>query len=102
MSSGFSPWFVVMGAGAAILGAAGTILVQRLWPGPQPGDGWTVRWLREDGSESRVDFGNDEKGAVERAVQMTQRGMRDVEVIEIRSGRVIAVQRAGEGVRDVA
>jgi hypothetical protein len=91
---------LVYGAGGVVLGAFGTILVQRLLPEPKPGDGFTVRWLDKDGNEKRVDFGDNERTALERAVSLASQ-YSGVEIIEIRQGRVARVQAAGQTQREV-
>lgn len=94
------PWVLIYGFSGAVLGALGTLVIQRLLPEPKPGDGFTVRWLDATGTEKRVDFGNDEKTALERAVSLAVQ-YPGVEVIEIRQGLVARIQRAGQAPKEV-
>lgn len=88
--------------GGAAIGTLGTIVIQRLLPPPAAGDGFSVRWLDPMAGEKRIDFGEDEKSALERAIGMVQVGKyAAVEVIEIRSGRVVRIQQAGKPVQEV-
>lgn len=87
------PILLLTALGAAAAGAIGTLAVQRLLPEPRPGDGFTVRWLADDGTEKRLEYGQDEKGALERALELKPK-YPDVAVIEVRQGIVIRVTRA--------
>jgi hypothetical protein len=93
--------FVLYGLGGAILGAIGTVVVTRLIPESKPGDGYSTRWISGEGIERRIDFGEDEKAALQKAIDMTST-FPGVEVIEIRQGRVKAIQRAGSPLQEVA
>lgn len=94
------PWPVFAMAGAA-LGTVGVIVIQRILPEPKPGDGFSVRWLDATGVERRLDFGENEKSALERAIKLASQ-FEGVEVIEIRQGRVVNIQKAGQAPREVA
>lgn len=91
---GSIPSTLIIGGLGTIVGAAGTLILQRILPEPKPGDGFTVRWLDNAGSEKRLDFGKDEKMALEKAVELAAK-YAGVEVIEIRQGLVVGIQRAG-------
>jgi hypothetical protein len=90
-----------LGLGGAVLGALGTVIVSRLIPESKPGDGYSARWISGEGIERRIDFGEDEKAALQKAIDMAST-FPGVEVIEIRQGRVRAIQRAGTPLQEVA
>ena len=92
---------LLLGAAGAIAGTLGTILITRLLPAPSPGDGWTVRTILPDGSEKRVDFGEDEKAALQEAITLAPTAP-SVAVIEIRNGRIVSIQPAGQAEKAVA
>lgn len=91
----------VAGLIGAAAGAVGTLFIEYLIPKAQPGDGFSVRWLDPKGGSGTTNFGEDEKQALERAIALSSRGMLDVEVVEIRQGRVARAQRAGQSERKV-
>lgn len=94
------PGILLFGTLGAAAGAIGTLAIQRLLPEAKPGDGFTVRWLDKDGIERRAEYGQDEKGALEKAIDLG-RQYPGVEVIEIRQGIVRKVSRAGARPQEV-
>lgn len=95
------PSVIAVGVLGAAAGSLGTIIVQRLLPEPKSGDGWNVRWLDKDGTEKRLSFGEDEKGALERAIALAAQ-YPGVEIVEIRQGLIKKVQQAGQPPKEVA
>ena len=95
------PQLLMYSAIGAAAGAIGTLAIQRLLPAPVPGDGFSVRWYDPQWGEKRLDFGEDEKSALQRAITLGQQKVTGVEVIEIRAGRVVRVQPAGQPVKEV-
>lgn len=93
--------YVLYGLGGAILGAIGTVVVTRLVPESKPGDGFSTRWISGEGIERRIDFGENEKAALEKAIGMADT-FPGVEVIEIRQGRVRMIRRAGAPSKEIA
>lgn len=96
-----TPIVILTATLSAVAGAIGTILIQRILPEPKAGDGWSVRWLDKDGIERRLDFGDDEKTALQRAIELAKERQIVVDVIEIRLGKVVKTQRSGEPLKEI-
>lgn len=91
---------IALGAAGAAAGALGTIFISRLLPAPRPGDGWSVRTIEADGSEKRIDFGENQAAALQEAISLAPT-VPTVSVIEIRNGSIVSIQPAGQPEKQV-
>jgi hypothetical protein len=89
-------WLAILGFGGAIVGTLGTLIVQRLLPAPIAGDGFSVRWIDPLAGEKRADFGEHEAEALQAAIDLAEGGRKSVQVVELRAGRIVNIQKAGQ------
>ncbi len=92
------PTLILTGIGGSIVGAIGAIIVRELFPSPEAGDGFKVVWITADfEAVTELEFGNDEKGALEKAIEIKKKAPAgtDVSVKEVRQGIVVDTVKAG-------